>query len=169
MIEKMNKQQANFANKMREYDLSHETDLRFSSPKLDVCLCDDDASFSPLESGLEAVFDPPLITPSLVAPSSTSIFRDNTTLIMTFPDPPFPLTQSTEFEVGETLDINTSVDEDDTCCESNHAFIEVHDFDATLEGRLYVDAEVTITTSPNLVENIYPDPLDALHASLSGS
>jgi len=92
MIETMNKQQANFVNKLRECDLSHDTDLTFSSPKLDVCLCDDGASFPPLESGLEAVLDPPLTAPSLVAPSSTSTSRDNTMLIMTFPDPSFPLT-----------------------------------------------------------------------------
>jgi len=78
MKETMNKQQVEFANKMREYDLLHETDLRFSSPKLDVCLCVDGASFSPLESGLEAVLDPPLTTASLVAPSSPSTLRDNT-------------------------------------------------------------------------------------------
>jgi len=40
MIETMNKQQAKFDSKMREFDLLHETDLRFS-PKHDVCLCDD--------------------------------------------------------------------------------------------------------------------------------
>jgi len=91
MIETMDKQQANFANKMREYDLSHETDLRFSSPKVDVCLYDNDAPFSPLESKLEAVLGPPLTTSPLVAPSSTSTSKDNTLLIMTFPDPPFPL------------------------------------------------------------------------------
>ena len=107
---------------MREFDLSHKSDFRFSSPILDVCLCDDDASFPPLESGIEAIHDPPLTTPSLVAPSLTSTFRDNTTLIMTFSDPPFPLAQSTEFEVGEILGINTSVDEDDTCYESRPWF-----------------------------------------------
>jgi len=36
MIETINEQQVKFANKMWEYDLSHGTDLRFSSPKLDV-------------------------------------------------------------------------------------------------------------------------------------
>jgi len=56
-IETMNKQQANFANKIREYDMSYETDLKASSPKLNVCLTDDGVSFSPLEFGLEAVFD----------------------------------------------------------------------------------------------------------------
>jgi len=158
MIETMNTQQAEFANKIGEYDSSHETDLRFSFPKLDVCLCDAGASFSPLESGLEVALDPLLTTPSLVAPFSPSTFRDSTMLIMTFSDTPFPLTQSPEFEVGETLGINISVDEDDTYYESNHAFIEVHDFDVTLEGRLYVDAEVTVTTSPYVVENIFPRP-----------
>jgi len=89
MIETM--KQVEFTNKMREYDLSHETDLRFTSLELDVCLCDNGASFPPLESGLEVVFDPLLTNSSLVAPSSPSIFRDNTTFIMTFLDPPFPL------------------------------------------------------------------------------
>jgi len=38
MIETMNNQQAEFANRMRKYDLLQETDFRFSSPKLDF-LC----------------------------------------------------------------------------------------------------------------------------------
>jgi len=38
MIETMNEQQIELANKMREHDLSHETDLRFSAPELDVTL-----------------------------------------------------------------------------------------------------------------------------------
>jgi len=76
---------------MQEFDLSHKTDLRFNSPELDVCLCDDGASFSPLESGLEVVLDPHLLTPSLVAPSSPSTLRDNTTFNMTLLDPPLPL------------------------------------------------------------------------------
>ena len=59
-----------FEFKMREFDLSHETNLKFSSPKLDVCLCDDGAFFAPLESGLEAVLDPSLATLPLVAPFS---------------------------------------------------------------------------------------------------
>jgi len=69
MIETMNEQQVKFTNKMREYDLSHETDLRFSSPRLDVYLCNDGASYPPLESGLEAEFDPLLTTPFLIASS----------------------------------------------------------------------------------------------------
>jgi len=90
MIEIMNRQQAEFRNKMREFDLSHETDLRFSSPKLDVSLCDDGASFTPLESRLEVVLDRSL-TISLVVPPSPSTLRDNTTFNMTLPDPPLPL------------------------------------------------------------------------------
>ena len=92
MIETMNKQQVKFENKIREFDLSHKTDLRFSSPKLDVCLCG--ASFSPLESELEVVLDPSLLTPSLVAPSSPSTLRDNTTFNITLLDPPLPLAHS---------------------------------------------------------------------------
>jgi len=53
MIETMDKQRAELQIKMREFDLSPETDLRFSSPKLDVYLCDDGVSFPPLDTGLE--------------------------------------------------------------------------------------------------------------------
>jgi len=76
---------------MREYDLSHETNLRFSSPKLDGCLCDDGASFSPLESVLGAVLDPPLTTLSLVVAPPPSTFGANTIFNMTLPDRPLPL------------------------------------------------------------------------------
>jgi len=54
---------------------------------------------------------------SIIAPSSPNIPRDTTVFLMTFPDPPFPLVQSTEFAVGEPFDISPSIDEDDTCCE----------------------------------------------------
>ena len=122
---------------MREFDLSHKTDLRFSSPKHDVCLCDDGASFTPLESGLEAVLDPSLTTPSLVAPPLPSTLRDHTTFNMTLPDPPLPLAPSTGFEVGKTFTVNASVDEDDVCYDSDNDLIEVHHSDATLVGRSY--------------------------------
>jgi len=79
MIETMNEQQIEFANKMQEYDLSLETDYRFSSPRLDVNFCDDDASFPPLESGPEEVLDHPLSTLPFVAPSlfSASVDEDD--------------------------------------------------------------------------------------------
>jgi len=83
---------------------------------------------------------------------------------MTFLDPPFPLTQSTEFEVGEILGINTGVNEDDTCNESVHTFIEVYDSDVTLEGRLYVDVVINVPASFDMVDDISPDLLDTLHA-----
>jgi len=59
MIQITNEQQIEFANKMREYDLSPETDIGSSSPKLDVNLYDDGAYFPSLESGLEEVLDLP--------------------------------------------------------------------------------------------------------------
>jgi len=99
----MNEQQIEFANKMREYDLSPETDLRFSSPQFDVNLCDDATSFPPLRSGLVKVLDPPLTTSPIVAPSSPSPFRNNTAFIMTSFDTPSPLAQSMEFEVVRPL------------------------------------------------------------------
>jgi len=88
MIDTMNEQQIKFANKMRKYDLSHETDLRFSSPRLDVNMCDDGMSFSPLESGLEEALDPPLTTLLTVASSFPNTLRDNTAFIMTLLNTP---------------------------------------------------------------------------------
>ena len=164
MIETMNKQQAKFENKMREFDLSHETNLRFSSPNLDVCLCDDGASFSPLESGLEVGLDPPLTTLPIVPPPSPSSLCNNTTFNMTLPDPLLPLAQSTEFKVGETFSVNASVDEDDIRYESDYVFIEVRDSDAALVGRSYGDVVVTMLASPDLVENMSSDHLDISHA-----
>jgi len=74
-----------------------------------------------------------------------------------------PSTQSTEYEVGET--ISTSAGEDDTCYESLNACIEVHNFDTTLVGRSYKDVVVTVLASPDMSDNISPNPLDALHVS----
>ena len=97
MIETMNEQQVKLANCMREYDLSHETDLRVNFSEFDVKICDDGASCLTVESRLEKVLDLPLTTLPLVAPSLPSTLRDNTPLHMTYPDPPFPLAQSMEF------------------------------------------------------------------------
>ena len=69
MIEIINEPQVEFATKIREYDLSHETDIRVSSLRLDAYLYDDGASFPSLGFKLEVVLDPPLTTLSLVAPS----------------------------------------------------------------------------------------------------
>jgi len=165
MIETMDKQQVEFELKMREFDLSHETDLRISSPRPDVCLCDDGASFPPLESGLEAVIDPSLCTLPLVAPSSPSTLRDNPTFNMLLPDPPLPLAQSTEFKVDGTFNVSVSVDEDDICYESDSIFIEEHESDAVLTGRSHMDVVTVEPTSPDIIDDISHDPLDTLHAS----
>jgi len=98
MIETMNEQQVNLANCLREYDLSHTTNLRVNFSKLHVKLCDDGASSLTLESGLDEVLGPSLTTLPLLAPSLPSIFRDYTPLCTTYPNPPFPLAQSMEFE-----------------------------------------------------------------------
>ena len=76
MIETINGQHIAIANRMWEYDLSHETDLRFSSTRLAVDFCDDDVSSLLLESRLEEVFDPPPTTLSFVASSLFSISID---------------------------------------------------------------------------------------------
>jgi len=84
---------------------------------------------------------------------------------MTLPDPPPPLAQSTDFEIGETFIINASLDEDDICYESDNVFIKVHDFDMTLTGRSYVDVVITVPASPDMVDNISPNPFEAPHVS----
>ena len=89
MIETIDEQHTMLVNSMRESDLSHETDLRLSSPRLDVNLCDDGESFPPLESGLEEVLDPPPTTLPFVAPSllSVSFDEDDFCLLYTSPSP----------------------------------------------------------------------------------
>ena len=72
---------------------------------------------------------------------------------------PFPLVQLTKFEVGETFGINASVDEDDTYCQSDEVFTEVHDLYENPIGNSCVDVMVMGPASPNLVDNIYPNLL----------
>jgi len=165
MIETINKQRVELEIKIREFDLSYETDPRFSSPKLDVCLCDDGVSFPPLESRLEAVLDPPLAALLLVAPSSLSTLRGHTAFDMTFPDPPLPLAPLTEFELGETLSVNASIDEDASCFDSNIVLIEVDDSVATPIGMSYMDVEITVLASTVMDDDVSLDPLDPPHAS----
>jgi len=78
---------------------------------------------------------------------------------MTFSDPPFPLAQSTEFEVGETFKVNARVDEDEICYESNSIFIELRDSDASLIERSYVNVMLTMPASSDMVGNISHDPM----------
>jgi len=115
---------------MREHDVLCETNLRFRFPELDVSL-----------------FDPPSTTLPLVAPSSPNALRDNTTSITTFPDTPYPLTQSTGFGVGEIFSIDVSVDEDNSSCGSDNIPIEEHDHNENFVGRLGVDVVFTVLPS----------------------
>jgi len=78
MIETMNEEQIEFANKMREYDLSHKTDLAFSSLRLGVNLCDDSASFLTIKSEVQEVPDASLTTLPIVASSLSNTLKDNT-------------------------------------------------------------------------------------------
>ena len=107
---------------------------------------------------------PSLVTLPLVAPSSPFTLKDNTTFNMLLPDPPLPLAQSTEFDVGETFTVNASVDEDDACYDSNSVSIEVHDSDAIVAGMSYVDVVLTVPTSSVMVDYVSLDPLDTPHA-----
>jgi len=84
---------------------------------------------------------------------------------MTLPDTPFPLAQSTEFEVGATFIVNASVDADDACYDSDSLFIEVPDSDAIVAGLSFVDVVSIVRTSFVLVANASPVPLDTPHAS----
>jgi len=84
---------------------------------------------------------------------------------MTFPDPPLPLAQSTEFEIGETLSVSVSVDEDDAYYDSDSSVIEVHDSDAIVAGMSYVDVVLTVPTSSVMTGDVSLDPLYTSHAS----
>ena len=88
---------------------------------------------------------------------------------MTFLETPSPLTQLTEFEVGETFGIIASVDEDDTCSESDDVFVEVHDLDTTSLGKSCADVLVVGSPSSDLVDHVSSDSLDMLYASASCS
>ena len=140
-------------------DLSHETDLKLSSARLNVNLCDDGVSFLILESKLEEVLDCPLTILSLAAPSLPRTLRDNIALTLTFSDPTFPLAQSPKFKVGETFGVDASVDEDDICCESDTVLIEEHNLDETLIERSCVDVVVTISPNPDHVDHVSLFPL----------
>jgi len=61
--------------------------------------------------------------------------------IMTFSNSPFPLTQLTEFEVGETSDVDAII-KDDVYCELGDIFIEVHDLNENPIGKSCVDVVV---------------------------
>jgi len=81
IIEKMNELHEHFVSEMREFGLLHETNPSPPIPRLESGLYDDYEFFPPLESNvvddalltnLEEVFDPPLTSLPLVAPSFSS-------------------------------------------------------------------------------------------------
>jgi len=76
MIDTINEQRIEIVNRMREYDVPREIDLRFSSARHDVNFCDDSVSFPPLEFELEEVLDPSPTTLPFVVPSSFSVRVD---------------------------------------------------------------------------------------------
>jgi len=77
----MNESHEHFVSEIREFDLLHETDPSIPIPRLESSLYDDYEFLLPLESNivddaslthLEEVFDPPLTSWPLVAPSFSS-------------------------------------------------------------------------------------------------
>ena len=141
----------------------------FCSPEPDVNLCDDGESFPTLESGLWEVFDHPLTTLPPITLFSPNTLRDNTASLLTFPDSPYPLTQSMGFGVGEIFSIDVSVDEDDFYYGLDNIAIEKHDPNETLVGRSSVDIVFTVLPSLDHDDHVSPDPLAICHVSPSCS
>jgi len=83
---------------------------------------------------------------------------------MLLPDPLFPLAQLTEFKVGETFSVNATVNEDDICFASDNVVLKVHDSDAALAGRPYMNVMITMPASSDFIDNVSRDPLDTPHA-----
>jgi len=108
---------------MREYDLLHQTDPSLPILKLKSSLYDDYESFLPLESNIaddaplsypQEVFDPPLSTLPLVAPSFSSspvATSVNDSILLASP---LPLAQCTGLEMGEISRGHVSVLKDDS-------------------------------------------------------
>ena len=84
---------------------------------------------------------------------------------MTYLDPPFPLAQSTEFEMGAIFCVDARIDGDDFCLESDDAFSEMHDLDEIFEGGSCVDAMAAVSSSPDLTDHVSLNPLDISLAS----
>jgi len=122
MIEIMNERHEHFVSEM-EFGLLHETDPSLPIPRLESSFYDDYESSHLLESNavddapltdLEEVFDPPLTSLPLVAPSfsSTSVATSVRDLVLLVS--PFPLAQCTGSEMGEVSRGDVSVLEDDS-------------------------------------------------------
>jgi len=110
MIGKMHEQHTRFVSEMKQCGLLHEIDPNLASPRLEVSLYEDCESFLPLElsfvddipyTDLEEAPDPPLISSSLVAPSSTSTSIGTTVSALTLHASPLSLAQYMGLEMGE--------------------------------------------------------------------
>ena len=122
MIGAMNDQHKHFVIKIRECGLLHGTEPNLSFPSLEVSLCDDCESSLPLESSfvddtpstnLEEVFEPPLTSSSVVAPSSPSTPIGTTVSALTLLASPLPLAKCTRLAMGESFRDDVSVLKDD--------------------------------------------------------
>jgi len=82
---------------------------------------------------------------------------------MSIPDPPFPLAQLTEFEIGETFGVGASVDEYKICCELEDVFIEVDDLNETPLGKSRANVVVAVPLGLDLINYICPSPVDIFH------
>jgi len=68
-----------------------------------------------------------------------------------------------EFEEGETFRVDASVGKDHICYELGNVFTKVHDLHGTPVWNSCVVVVVAGLASPDLVDNISPDPLDSFH------
>jgi len=123
MIETMNEQLEHFVSEMSEFGLLHETDPSLHIPRLEPSLYVDYESSLPLESNvvddapltdLEEVFDPPLTSLPLVAPSFSNTPVATSVSDSTLLASPLPLAQCIGLEMGQTSRVDVSVLEDDS-------------------------------------------------------
>jgi len=122
MVETMNDRLEHFVSKMREFGLSHEADPNLPSSRLEISLCDDWDSSLPPESNvvddvpltnLEEVFDSPLTSLSLVAPSFSSKPMNTNVSDLTLLASPIHFAQCMWLKTGETSKGDVSVLKDD--------------------------------------------------------
>jgi len=106
----MNERLEHFVSEMREFDSLSETDPSLPFPRLEASLYDDCDSFLPLEpnvigdapwTDLEVELEPPLISLSFVALSSSSTPMDTIVSDLTLLASLLPLAQCTGLEMGE--------------------------------------------------------------------
>jgi len=109
LIETMKERHEHFVSEIREFGLLHEIDLSLPIPGLECSLYDDYESSLSIESNviddapltdLEEVFDPPLTSLPLVAPSFSSTTVVTNVSDSTLLASPLPLAQCMALEMG---------------------------------------------------------------------